>query len=248
VKRSFRIWPVALLVLAVWPGLSEAAAFEGRVEAVLTQNGASEALVFTIATNLVRVESMDTNRLHAWNVLDRETGALTLFSPQMGSYMQLRDASAGPAPGPGLPPGAMPGGMPGAPGAPAMPMPMIPRQALQLLATADTTNLLGFNCTRYRIKDGPETMDIWATADLLPFQPLKEVPPGHNDSYQLERAWGDSLKAKKLFPLLAVLKLGDTQELLRFQVTTVQPGAVVDTDGKLFQPPSGYISSPAPQF
>ncbi len=158
--------------------------------------------------------------------------------------MQLSDASAGSV----LQPGAMPGGMTGAPGAPAMPMAMMPRQALQLLATADTTNLLGFNCARYQIKDGPETMDIWATADLLPFQPLNEVPPGRNNAYQLERAWGDSLKAKKLFPLLAVLKLGDTQELLRFQVTTVQPGAVVDTDGKLFQPPPGYVSSPAPRF
>jgi hypothetical protein len=242
---------LAVLVPAILPGLSGGAVFEGRVDAVLMQNGMSEGLVFTVATNLLRVESTDTNRLHAWNVLDRETGSLTLFSPQTGSYMRLGETSDGPVTRPVFPPPAMPGGVPAQPGAAgmgAMPMPAIQRQTLQLITTADTTNLVGYNCTHYRIVDGPETMDIWATADLVPFQPLNEFPPGRNNAYQLERAWGDLLKARNLFPLRAVLKLGDTQERLRFQVESVQPGAVVDTDGKLFQPPAGYLLCPPPPF
>jgi hypothetical protein len=46
------------------------------------------------------------------------------------------------------------------------------------------------------------------------------------------------LKAKKLFPLLAILKFPNGVERLRFEVTTIQPEKV--RDNSLFQPPPDY--------
>ena len=66
----------------------------------------------------------------------------------------------------------------------------------------------------------------------------------------IEEQWGDLLKAKKLFPLLAVLRFERPPapgcgvppvagpERCRFEVKSVTPEAI--TDDSLFQPPSEY--------
>ena len=56
----------------------------------------------------------------------------------------------------------------------------------------------------------------------------------------LQEQWGDLLKAKKLFPLLATLKFDNGAERFRFRVKSVQPKEIQDLDGSLFQPPPGY--------
>jgi hypothetical protein len=56
----------------------------------------------------------------------------------------------------------------------------------------------------------------------------------------IEEKWGDALRAKKLFPLLAVLKSGGGGERLRFEVQSITPEKIADQDGTLFQPPADY--------
>lgn len=179
----------------------------------------------------------------------------------------------------GLPPGIGPTNLPGAPalpnppglavppsglpsgfGAPALPpvipaMPMMPvpmMEKMELKATGVKTNLLGFACEKYEIKQRGEIMEIWATDKLPPFQPWQPNQPPRFGPRGIEEQWGDLLKARKLFPLLAVLRMerapepagGGTSapspERLRFEVKSVTPEKITDPDGKLFQAPPGY--------
>lgn len=48
------------------------------------------------------------------------------------------------------------------------------------------------------------------------------------------------MRAKKLFPFLAVLRFNGGGERLRFEVQSIQPKQIEDRDGALFQPPPDY--------
>lgn len=140
------------------------------------------------------------------------------------------------------------GGMPSMPTMPMMPPPMIGK--MELTATGDKTNLLGFECEKFEIRQSGEIMEIWATDKLCPFEPYQQNQPNRFGSRTIEEQWGDLLKAKKLFPLRAVLRFeripshgvgtppAAGPERYRFEVKSVMPEAL--TDDSLFQPPSGY--------
>ena len=94
------------------------------------------------------------------NLPDMPTPPMPRMPPDFG-----RGAGVGPQPGPG-------GGMP------AMPMmPMMPMPRAELKATDQTTNLLGYLCTHYELKQRGEIRGIWATDQLLPFQPYLANQP-----------------------------------------------------------------------
>jgi hypothetical protein len=136
------------------------------------------------------------------------------------------------------------GAMPAMPGMPMMPpiamMPPMARQQAELKATDETTNILGYACTRYELKRPGEVMEIWATDKLLPFQPWLANQPHRSGPRILEEQWAELVKSKKLFPLLAVLKFENGPERLRFAATAIKPEKLDDTDRSLFQPPPGY--------
>ena len=119
---------------------------------------------------------------------------------------------------------------------PMMPPPMM--EKIELRDTGRTTNLLGFACEQYEIKQREETMEIWATDKLLPFQPWVRNQPHRFGPRMIEEQWGGLLKAKKLFPLIALLKFSNGVERLRFEVTAIQPDKF--RDSSLFQPPPDY--------
>ena len=133
-----------------------------------------------------------------------------------------------------------------------MPMMMPPMaNKLELTVTGERTNLLGFVCVKYELKQRGQVMEIWATDQLIAFQPYFENQPDGFGMRRLEEQWGDSLKAKKLFPLLAILRFehlpaqpgnrppAASPERMRFEVKSVKPGKM--TDDSLFQPPPDYL-------
>ena len=307
---------LATVAVGFWFSAAAAApAFVGRLTATLTQGGQTETFLYTAGTNTLRIERGETNWPHARNLVDRETGALTLLFPHNRSFVRLKNSGANttaPAPampGTGMPPGGLPpgigpqtavtpgvsampappaglppsigptnlpgmpalpslptagipappGGLPpgigpqsaGASGAPAMPampgmadgmpmMPMLPMEKVELKATGETTNLLGYACARYEIKQRGEVMEIWATDQLLPYQPWRQNQPLRFGPQMLEEQWGELVKAKKLFPLLATLKRENGPEQLRFEVKSITPEKIEDRDGALFRPPADY--------
>ena len=123
---------------------------------------------------------------------------------------------------------------------PAMPMMAMPEEKSELTATGEKTNILGYACARYELKQRGQSMEIWATGELFAFEPYRENQRHRFGPRMIEDEWGDSLKAKNLFPLAATLKFDNGPERYRFEVKSVTPETINDDDGKLFQPPSDY--------
>jgi hypothetical protein len=281
------------------------AAFEGRINAVMIRGNQNDVLLYTVGTNFMRLEMTATNWPNPVDILDRDSGELTLLFPNNRSFVRLKptaeNSSAAPpgfpqmhgglppgvglqphAPGaiampnlppppgigptnlpgmpapppmramPNMPPGVGPQSTPGTPSMPAMPgasggMPAIPMmpppmmEQLELQDTGQKTNLLGFACEQYEIKQRGGTMEIWATDQLFPFQPYVQNQPHRFGPRMIEEQWGDLLKAKKLFPLLASLKFDNGAERFRFEVQSITRPKLTTEDAKLFQPPSGYF-------
>ncbi len=239
--------------------LHSAFAFEGRIQVTLTRGGQPANLLYTAGTNYLRVENTVTNWPNPVDLLDRSSGALTLLFPNNRSFVHLPPAALTPAPGAmpmPMPPPALPAGTsvtppPGAPAMPQMPqmpqmpaaggMPMMPMEQPELKATGETTNLLGYACTGYEIKQRGETMEVWATDQLLPFQPYVQNQPHRFGPQMIEEQWAELVKAKKLFPLLATLKFDNGMEHFRFEVKAVTPQTFTEKDAALFQPPPEYL-------
>ena len=280
---------LTLVLLTGFNLASSLFAFEGRITAALARGGQVQTLLYTVGTNVVRIERGETDRPYARNLVALESGDITLLFPHNRSLVQLKGtalakpgsaapaglpalnlppgigpqsapAASVPAPAvvgptnlPGMPPpppmpalppmpaGVGPSAGAGVPGVPAMPMmPPMGLEPLELKATGEKTNLLGYACEKFELKQRGETMEIWATAKLLPFQPWLPNQPPRFGPRLLEERWPELLKAKKLFPLLATLKFDSGAERLRFEVKTIKPEKITDPDGSLFQPPPDY--------
>ena len=252
---------------------SAAPAFEGRITAASTQGGRSTELLYTVGTNALRLEVTGSDRPNPVDVLELRTGALTLLFPHNRSFVRLpppaEPASASsrgvPALPVSLPPGIGPqASVSNAPGVPAMPpmpstpgmgsmpsisamsaMPMIPMQdeALELKSTGQVTNLLGFACEQFEIKQRGEIMEIWATTSLLPFQNYVSHQPPRFGPRRIEERWSNLLTARKLFPLRASLRYENGPERFRFEVLSVTPQKLKEADAPLFLPPEGYFET-----
>lgn len=295
---------VALLAVAssVWT-LQSAFGFEGHINVAMTQGSQTTPLVYTVGANKLRIECPQTDLPHAKDIVNLDTGDLTLLFPANRSFVQLKSADIAatgtPAfpgirmPPAGLPPGVgpQPTSLPGVPGhigptnlpgtrampsmpaaptpdiprmppsadMPAMPMmPMMMMEPMELKATKDTTNLLGYTCLRYELHQRGEAMEIWATDKLPPFEPYLQNQGHRFGPRMIEDQWGQLVKAKKLFPLLAVLRFerpspspngaptASGPERLRFEVKSITPEKIEDS--ALFQPPPDYHELPAMPF
>jgi hypothetical protein len=121
------------------------------------------------------------------------------------------------------------------------PMPPLPMmEKLELKATGQTTNLLGFACERYELKQRGETLEVWATDQLLPYQPYLRNQPSRFGPRMIEEQWPELLTSRRLFPLRASLRYDNGTERFRFEVKSVKKEKITDSDGKLFQPPPNY--------
>ncbi len=249
---------------------STAVAFEGRINAVVTQGPETSTLLYTVGSDQLRIEVTSTNWPHPVNILELKSGAVTLVFPHNRSFVRLWGAhapsrvpadapSAGvgrearpTAPGagalpssiPGLPPGIGPQSnpQPGAPRMAAMPpmpmMPVPPTERAEFKATGELTNILGFACEQYEIKQRGETLDIWATDQLLPYQPYVRNQGHRFGPRMIEEQWPKPLTERKLFPLLVSLHYDNGAERFRFEVKSVAPEKIAEA--KLFQPPPDY--------
>ena len=278
-----RLTPAAALAAGWFILASPAPAFEGRITAAATLGGETTALLYTVGTNTLRIEVTGSDRPNPVDVLDRNSGELTLLFPHNRSFVKLSPAvlnsastppgnpnpppaippgigpqtgaAAMPAPPPGFPPKpALPNGLPpgvgpqaqmsGAPGMgsmPAMPNMPLPGGAMQLKATGQKTNLLGFACEQFEIKQRGEIMAIWATDQLLPFQNYVRNQPPRFGPRKIEERWAGLLAARNLFPLRASLRFENGPERFHFEVLSVTPQKLKPEDAPLFLPPEGYF-------
>ena len=224
-----------------------AVAFEGRIAAEMARGGQSEALLYTVGTNFLRVEM--TNGLYGptpVDILDLQSGQLTLLFPQNRSFVRLPAAAetrAAAAVAPTIATAPGPAAFTTPPNMPAMPMGPMPLQKMELQATGQTTNILGFACRQYEIKQRGRTMEIWATDQLLPFVAYARNQPRPGGGRMMEERWPALLAAQKLFPLRASLRQDNGVERFRFEVKSVTSEKLTDEGGGLFQPPPGYFET-----
>jgi hypothetical protein len=284
IRRSGRVLKLAALALPATLILQPASAqaFEGRINATSTHGNQSQALLYTVGTDYLRVELTVTNWPNPVDILDRQAGALTLLFPHNRSFVRLKPVVDNSSAPPGFP--QMPGGVPPVagsqrqpPGAPAMPsslppgvgpqarppampampnmpnmpagggmpampaMPMMPAEKMELKATGEKTNLLGYACEKFEIKQRGETMEIWATDQLLPFQNYVRNQTPRFGPRMIEEQWAGLVTAKRLFPLRASLHFEEGAEQYRFEVHSITPQKLTEEDLKLFLPPDGYF-------
>jgi hypothetical protein len=227
-------------VLTFFGFLYTASSFEGRIAVSVTRGGDTEHLLYTVGTNFLRIECPATNQLYPSDIVDTKAGEVTLVYSHNHSFVRFSLSSTNVSSG--LPQMHSPTGMsldPGAGNFPGTPGP-VPAPQAELVATGDMTNLLGYACERYEIQQHGETMEIWATTALLPFQRYLPNQPPQIKMRLIEERWSDLLKNEKVFPLLAVLKFQNGIERLHFEVTAIEPAKIEDKDRSLSQPPPGY--------
>lgn len=166
--------------------------------------------------------------------------------------------SGAPMPAPTMPPmptmpalPQMPGGLPAGIGPqassvrgtitarPPMMAPIMDQKP-ELKATGQTTNILGFLCRKFELKQPGETAEIWATDQLPAFQPYLSTQPERLAAYLLKDQWSGLVSNHKLFPLLASLRFDSGGEHVRFEVTSVSKDKIAEPSEALFQPPSNY--------
>lgn len=240
--KAFTLLAALVLILRL---TSSAFAFEGLVQAEITQDSQTDNLLYTVGTNGLRVEMSDTNRPNAVDILDFTSGELTLLFPNNRSFVRLKapdNRSASPPAGaPGMPDIPVPRPMSGASPVPAMPMmPPPAMEKIELQNKGRRTNILGFSCEQYEIRQRGQTMEIWATYQLFPFQPYFYAQPRRAGQRLLQERWAEAVKAQNLFPLLATLKSDNGPEHFRFEVKSVTPKKLTEDDAPLFQPPPNY--------
>ncbi len=233
-----------------------AKAFEGRIDAVTIKGAQSDGLLYMVGANTLRVGMTEPDKPNPVNLIELKSGTLTLIFPHNHSFLRLCPATGSNFPGlprgsdmsfppSGLPPGTDPQFPPGS-GATLVslmpPMPMRPDK-IELKSTGRREKILGYECEQFEIKQRGETMEIWATDKLLPFQPYVRTQSSRFGPRRLEEQWAALLTEKKLFPLRATLRFENGVERFRFEVKTIKPEKV--EDGTLFQPPDDYTEIPA---
>ncbi len=216
--------------------------FEGRIEAVMNRGEQATKLLYTIGPETMRVEVVDPKTPAPVDLVNLKTGLLTLVLPHNQSFQRVPSGSSigKAAASPAMPPGLRQAGpMPALP-----PMPAMPERAPALKATGKKEKILGYACEQYEISEGGETMEIWATPALIPFQNyLRDAAP-HFGPHTIEEQWAAPLHARKLFPLRAILHDETPNERFRFEVKSIKPGPI--TDQGVFEPPPDYIEAPRP--
>ncbi len=122
-----------------------------------------------------------------------------------------------PTPPAGLPAGVGPQSSsgPSVPAIPPMPaMPMMPpmmAEKIELQSTGKKEKILGYACEQYEIKQRGETMEIWATDKLFPFQPYLRNQPSRFGPRMIEEQWQTCSLRKNYFhcaPACASMKAG----------------------------------------
>jgi hypothetical protein len=207
-------------------------------------------ILFPNNRSFVRLKSNSTSESHPGI-----PGMVSSTRPDIAAIGPTKLPSDAPVPAMPQMPMAMPpavgpqaGAVPGKSGAPMVPMMPGFQEEPDFRAMGETTNILGQTCSRYELKGAGEVMEIWATEKLLPIHPYLASQSLELGPKRIERCWAEYLRAKKLFPFLAILKTADGQERLRFEVTNVTSKKIGDQEGSLFQVPSDYQEIEPLQF
>lgn len=133
ILRRVRASMLCALLVGSFIVLPSAFGFEGLITATLTRGDQAGNLLYTVGTNYLRIERLETNWPHARDIVNLQSGEITLLFPHNRSFVRLKVSEESPST---MPPGISSMGIPSS--AAAMgPAPDSPR------ASIGPTNLPG---------------------------------------------------------------------------------------------------------
>lgn len=218
---------------------SAATEFEGFISAELIQGTNRTSLRYTVHPDALRIEVAAAERPQPINLLNRKSGTLTLLFPHNRTFMRLPPGREdAPASGPGAFPAPWrPGNLP--PG--SVPPMLALGERFSLRATGQETNFSGVACAQYQATSESETVEVWATDRLLPYQPYLRGQPAGFGPRGLTEQWPIELKRRGLFPLQASLRPRNGVASVQLKVHSVTAAKLTPQDLLTLQPPPGYV-------
>ena len=108
--RARQLIDCGSILLLLTASAAGGAAFEGRINVTVTQGAETNNLLFTYSPDHLRIETLGSAWPYPVDILDRQSGALTLLFPHNRSFVKLKSA---------WPPARST--LPGLPGMPMMP-------------------------------------------------------------------------------------------------------------------------------
>lgn len=205
---SMHTFTRVLIVLAVTTGVLKAEeAFEGVIHYSLKSGKKPLEMVHFIKGNHMRIELPLDGSTTAASLVDLDARMITVLMPDQRMYMTMPIPEAGDIPG--------------------------NTGTVAIEDTGETVEILGYPCTRYLLKDGERTVNVWATKGLGRYfgssNPVQK--PGSRS------IWENQLAEAGLFPLRVVETDRRGKEIFSLDVTKIEQGPVEDV---LFALPSGY--------
>lgn len=222
--------------------------FEGHISVLAAESGQTVSLRYTIGPNALRIEIEGDAAPNPVNLVDRNSGLVTLLLPSNRSFVRWQPGvrAVEPSASPGLPPMASPRPPGPGSGAPAPAFTPMMRPPPELKATGQKEVILGFSCAEYHLVAQGERLEIWATEELLAFHPFRRRPEANFGLRTLEEQSAERLHERGLFPLRVTLHAEDQTPRRRFEVQAVTRRKIEDPGGALFQPPGNYVEMSLP--
>lgn len=207
-----KLLPVLFLAAAAatLPATAHAADFEGKIRMKMTEpRGGARNLDYSIKPGLVRADIAIGDGQNMSTIMNSTKKEVVVLMPGQKMYFTstLSDVADAAA-----------------------------EHAGSLEKTGETTEILGYDCTKYIARDKGTTTEIWATDELGTFAGFSAANPmGRKKS--AGPGWEQALKGGNFFPLRVVTLNKKGAEQFRMEAVSIDKGAQPDS---LFEVPAGY--------
>jgi hypothetical protein len=206
--------PILVVAALAAPAARAADSFEGKVTMKMTDGkGAAQEITYSMKGSRVLI-SMGS----AGMIMDRDKNEMTIMMPQQRMYMvrpmpQMQANPKAPA------------------GAP---------QDTTLEETGVTETILGYPCTKYLVKSGKSTTELWLTDQLGSFMGFSSAMGGGRPGAgrgSAPQAWEQALHGKNFFPMRIVGSANGGGQTFRLEVTAIDKQPL---DDSAFSPPADW--------
>ncbi len=188
-----------------------AASFEGQIEMSMSDGGQTHHVSYQTKAGHMRITMPVPGMGEAAAIVDFEEGKILTLIPQMKAYMEIpfettMDAAAAKTTGAG-----------------------------ELKNTGETTQILGYTCTKYIYEEAQGPVEIWATDQLGQFMAMPQGNPMQGGG-KAKAGWESAISGD-FFPMRLVALNKRGKERMRWEVTGVKPMSLPDS---AFAAPEGY--------
>ncbi|WP_221032705.1 DUF4412 domain-containing protein [Actomonas aquatica] len=208
-RTAFAVATCCLACLT--PAAVSAAAFEGQIDMAMTEGRQTFNVSYQTKAGHMRIAMPVPGMGETAALVDFEAGKIMTLIPPMKAYMEIpfdvtMDEATDRA-----------------------------ASAGELKNTGETTEILGYTCTKYIYEEDQGPVEIWATDQLGQFMAMPKGNPMQGGG-AVKTGWESAIKGN-FFPMRLVALTKRGKERMRWEVTAVKPMSIPDS---AFAPPAGY--------